>query len=333
MTSFSELQAVRTQAVAWYLDTDTATIDFNRLLQQTSLYHFLPLNDGTFAARYYRKTIPAGTLELRDYDYQGFSKKRPNDGVFRDIFLKYGKDPTTGEYKQLINSEGSAEHNHGTREPYTVETALRDAAEAASVLAFYVELLKAPPTKIETSISMIGRSLIPTDKLYVSREVRADGKDVTISADEVYVILETRRDMAEGRVEIVAQKDTQLAIYTVHADSPHQDVAHEDHSDTIHEDAAHGDSHTDVAYVNHQDNTHSDVAHGNVAHEDGIYSDEGYSDYWDSHTDTAYVDVTYTDHDDVAYHDHPHVDTGHVDHSDTVHDDSHTDVTHIDSEV
>jgi hypothetical protein len=342
LDSFAELQAVRTQAVAWHLDTDTATIDFNRLLQQTSLYHFLPLNNGTFAARYYRKSVPTGTLELRDYDYQGFRKRRPNDGVFRDIFLKYDKNPTTGEWQQLINSEGSVEHNHGTRDPYVVETALRDAAEAASVLAFYVSLLKQPPTKIETSISMIGRSLIPTDKLYVNREVLADGRNVTISVDEVYVILETRRDMAEGRVGIVAQKDTQLAIYTVHADSPHQDVPHEDHSDSVHTDASHGDSHTDVDYIQHTDNTHSDShtdTHNDVHvdgyqdHDDDYHTDNYNDSHTDAHGDVAHVDSSYTDHDDVPYDDEPHVDTGHVDHDDVVHTDAHTDVSHIDSEV
>lgn len=335
LDSFSELQAVRTQNVAWLLDTDTPTIDFNRLLQQTSLYHFLPLNNGTFAARYYRKSVPDDTLELRDFDYQGFRKMRPNDGVFRDIFLKYDKDPTTGEWSQVINSEGSAEYNHGTREPYVVETALRDESEALSVLAFYVSLLKAPPTKIETSISMVGRALIPTDKLYVNREVRADGRSVSISIDEVYVILETRRNMAEGRIEIVAQKDTQLAIYTVHADSPHQDVAHDDHSDTIHEDASHGNSHTDTAYINHSDNTHGNVAYIDEysdSHDD--HSDGYYDDYEDDfHNDVAHVDTSYTDHDDTPYANVPHVDTSHVDHDDTIHEDAHTDVSHIDSEV
>jgi hypothetical protein len=329
LTSFGELQATRTQAVAWLLDTDTPTIDFNRLLQQTSLYHFLPLANGKFAARYYRKTIPTGTLELRDYDHLGYKKMRPNDGVFRDIFLKYAKDPTTGNWKQLIHSEGTVQQRHGTKEPYTVETALRDDSEAATVLAFYVALLKSPPTKIETSISMIGKNLIPTDKLYVNRQVRADGHDVTIAADDVYVILESRRNLAEGRVGVTAQLDTQLAIYGTHADSPHQDVAHEDHSDTVHTDATHGDSHTDDPHIDTPEIPHEDFAH----------VDDPYGDYKDGpHTDTPYVDyphedVAYVPHGDTEYDDIPYVDTWHVDHTDIVHSDTHTDVSHIDSEV
>ena len=327
LESFAELQAVRTQAVAWYLNEDIATIDFNRLLQQTSLYHFLPLGDGTFAARYYRKTVPTGTLELRDYDHKGYSKTRPDDGVFRDIYFRYGKDPTTGDWKQIVHSEASVERRYNKKDPFVVNTALRSEAEALSVLAFYVSLLKTPPTKIETSISMVGRLLIPTDKLINNRDVIADGHIVNISTAEVYVILEARKDLASGRVGIVAQLDNQLAIYTVHADSPHQDVAYEDHSDTLHSDSLHGNSHTDTPYVNHSDNTHSD-SHTDepyVDHTDGVHEDQAYID--------SHVDTSYTDHDDVPYEDVPHVDTSHVDHSDTVHTDSHTDVAHIDSEV
>lgn len=324
LVSFTELQAARTQAVAWFLDQDTPTIDVNRLFQKTSLYHFLPLADGTFAARYYRKTIPTGTLELRNYDHTGFRKKRPNEGVFRDIFLKYAKDPTSGNWKQLVNVEASVEEDHDSVEPLEIETALRDASEAAAVLAFYVALLKDPPTKIETAISMIGRSLIPTDKIYVNRDVLADGHAVTIAEDEVYVILEANRNFAEGKVEIKAQLDTQLAIYTVHADSAHQDVPHADHSDTVHTDDAHGDSHTDEAYV--------DTPHEDIVHEDEYYQDNGEVR---PHVDVPHVDVSHEDvaHGDTEYVDIPHVDTGHVDHTDTIHTDAHTDISHIDSEV
>ena len=336
MLSFYELQTARTQKVAWLLDQDTATMDFNRLLQQTSLYHFLPLVDGTFAARYYRKSVPVGTLELRDYDHKDFKKERPDDGVFRDIFLKYAKDPTTGIFKQLIHTEATTEQRYKTKESYTVETALRDDAEAAAVLAFYVALLKSPPTKIETSISMIGRLLIPTDKLYVNRKVQADGHEVIISADDVYVILEARKNLAEGRVAVRAQLDTQLAIYTTHADSPHEDVPHADHSDAIHEDSTHGDSHTDDPYVDHDDSSHD---HEDVPHVDEYAEHEDHDDHpWPHedgipHNDVAHEDVTYSDHGDVPYADIPHVDTSHVDHDDTIHTDAHTDISHIDSEV
>jgi hypothetical protein len=343
LLSFSELQAARTQAVAWYLDEDTPTIDFNRLLQQTSLYHFLPLADGTFAARYYRKTVPVGTLELRNFDHKDFKKSKPSEGVFRDINLKYAKDPTTGLWKTLVHTQASTEQDHGTKEPFVAGTALRDDAEAAAVLAFYVALLKDPPTKIDTSISLIGAGMLPTDKIYNNRDIVADGKAITIDTDAVYVILQTRKNFADGRVGLTAQLDTQLAIYTVHADSAHQDVAHADHSDTVHNDAAHS---------NHTDNVpHADIAHVDSVHVDASYTDHDdhadgvppygdepppYSDnYHSDHSDNTHIDIAHADsaHVDTPYSDEPHEDSAHSDHTDTLHTDSHTDVSHIDSEV
>jgi hypothetical protein len=250
--------------------------------------------------------------------------------------LKYAKDPTTGVFKQLINTEATTGQRYKTKESLTIETALRDDAEAAAVLAFYVELLKSPPTKIETSISMVGRLLIPTDKLYVNRKLQADGHEVIINADDVYVILEARKNLAEGRVAVRAQLDTQLAIYTTHADSPHQDIPHADHSDAIHEDSDHGDSHTDEPYSDHDDSTHD---HEDVPHVDEYAEHEDHDDHpWPHedgipHNDTPHEDYTYSDHGDVPYADIPHVDTSHVDHDDTIHTDAHTDISHIDSEV
>jgi len=333
LISFLDLSFARTQAVAWFLDTDTPTIDFNRLLQKTSIYHFLPLNDGTFAAKYYRKTVPVGTLELRNYDHASFKKTKPSDGVFRDITLKYSKDPTTGIWLTVQHTENTVQQNYQTKEPYTIETALRDATEAAQVLAFYVSLLKAPATKIETSISMIGAAILPTDKLYNNRDIVADGKPVIISADEVYVILQTRKDFNAGRVGVTAQLDTQLSIFSVYADMAYQDVAHGDHSDVAHIDGGYGD-HTDENYEDlphddHDDDMHNDILYGDAEHTD--HQDGPYYDDWGPF-DTPHVDETYDDHDDIAYADHAdndHEDITHLDHTDATH--SHEDYAYLDA--
>ena len=62
LASFLELQTARTQKIALLIDTDIPTMDVNRTFQQSTIYHFLPLMDGTFAARYYRRAVPVGTL-------------------------------------------------------------------------------------------------------------------------------------------------------------------------------------------------------------------------------------------------------------------------------
>ena len=327
LTSFAELKTARTQKIVLYLDTDTPTMDVNRLFQQSTLYHFLPLLNGTFAARYYRRTVPTGTLELRYYDYDGFTIFDVPENVYRDIVIKYDKDPTTGIYKTVSASTDEVNWQYDEKQQIEIETALRDTSEAESVRAFYVTLLNAPSDKLETSISLVGRNLLPTDKLVVSRSIESEAGFQTILAEEVYVILETRKDLTAGKVNIVAQRDSQLSIYAVHADSPHADE-HSDHSDTLHGDAAHSDSHTDTHADTHSD-THGDVTHSDREYED--YLDDGH------YVDRVHLDVPHSDthsdsysdtHGDVA-----HKDSSHADYTDLVHLDSHEDVSHIDSEV
>jgi|GEM_PF-2356139 len=346
LPSFAAFQVARTQAVAWYLDTDTPTIDFNRLLQQTVLYHFLPLNNGIFAVRYYKRTVPAGSLELRNYDHSGYKKTKSSEGVFYDIILKYDKDPSLGLWKSLQNFESGTLEKHKTKEPYTIETALRDVTEAQLILDFYVALLKDPPTKMETAISIIGSAILPSDKIYSSRSIVADGKSVTISTDEIYLIMQTRRNFADGKVGITARLDLDLAIL-LHADQAHQDVAHEDHSDSSHDDGPYNDHdddvpHNDTPHVDHTDETHQDIPE----YIDAAYDDHTDHDdvlYSDAYTDDAYVDTPHADHTDVAhadtahgdtpYSDEPHEDEAHANHTDESHANAHSDIEHIDSVI
>ena len=334
LASFLELQTARTQKIAHLLDEDTPTMEFNRLLQQSSIYHFIPLLNGKFAAKYYRRVVPAGTMELRNYDYDGFEMQDVSENVYYGVIVQYCKDPTTGIYKTVSAFTDLVDWHQSERQALEIPTALRDTAEAEAVLAFYSTLLAAPADKIACDLSLEAKNVIPTDKLIVSRSVETDLGTVNILTDAIYAILETHKDLAGGKVGIVAQLDSQVSIFAVHADSPHQDE-HADHSDTFHGDGDH-DDHTDSTHADHSDNTHSDVPHAD-SHVDAyidIYADDipHRDSYSDSHADSVHVDVSYTDHDD-THSDEPHIDDAHSNHSDTLHTDTHLDVSHIDSEV
>ena len=321
LASFLELQTARTQKIALLIDTDIPTMDVNRLFQQSTIYHFLPLLDGTFAARYYRRVVPAGTLELQYYDLNGFAVSDQAENVYYSVIVKYDKDPTTGIYKTVSTIDPKVESDQSEKKTFEVETALRDVSEAESVMGFYATLLNAPADKLETEISLIGKNLLPTDKLKVSRSIETDSGQIVILSEEIYVLLETVKDLAGGVVDIVAQLDSQLSIYAIHADSPHQDE-HGDHTDS---------EHSDGTYWDHVDVPHDDIAHGDTPYEDiphGDYTDHGEDP---PHEDSSHVN---TPHVDVAHEDSPYEDvTTYVDHTDSEHVDSHTDVSHIDSEV
>jgi len=344
LESFWDLQNARTQKIAWYLDTDMPTMDVNRMFQQSSVYHFLPLQDGTFAARYYRRLVPTGTLNLQYYDLADFNIYDQADNVYHGIIIKYDKDPTTGLWKTASATTDEVNWHYSEKQTFEIETALRDSTEAAAVCTFYSTLLNAPADKLEVSISMVGRDLIPSEKLIITRSVEAESGTIPILSDDVYVILETHKDFASGTVGIVAQLDTQLAIYPVYSDLPHGD-SYTDHTDSVHADSAHSDAgyddHSDYPDISHGDVLHEDVAYvdtppydDHTDHDDVLYSDDYMDDvHGDSaHEDVAHTDESHSDHTD-TYSDTPHSDSAHGDYSDFAHVDDHGDVAHIDSEL
>lgn len=325
LASFLELQTARTQKVALLLDADTPTMEVNRLFQQSTIYHFLPLLNGNFAARYYRRTVPVGTKELQYYNFADFNIFDQAENVHYQIIIKYDKDPTTGIFKTVSIVDDDVKWKYNEKQAIEIETALRDVAEAESVRGFYSTLFNAPADKFEADISLEFKDVLPTDKLIVSRSVQSDIGEISILNEEIYAILETHKDLTANKMHVVGQLDSQIAIFAIHADSPHQD-SHSDHSDTVHGDASHSD-HTDSSHEDHTDNTHGDshTDEAHIDHMDGIYEDQDYMD-------VPHVDTTYNDHDD-SHIDEPHVNSAHSDHSDTSHADEHTDVSHIDSEV
>jgi len=344
LASFWDLQNARTQKVAWYLDTDMPTMDINRMFQQSAIYHFLPLQNGTFAAKYYRRLVPAGTLNLLYYDLKDFTIYDQPENVYYGIIIKYDKDPTTGIWKTASTVTDGVLWQYSEKQTFEVETALRDSTEAAAVCTFYATLLNAPADKLETDISLIGKDLLPSEKLIISREIEAENGVVPILDEDVYVILETHKDFTGGSVHVVAQRDTQLAIFPVYSDLEHGD-SHSDHNDTVHTDDSHGNSgyydHADYDDISHTDVVHSDVAHADTEvyddhtdHDDVLYSD-GYTDQAHedtAHEDTAHTDSGHNDHDD-SYSDTTHVDAAHGDYDDFTYEDEHDDFAHIDSEL
>jgi len=267
-----------------------------------------------------------------------------SDGIYRDVVIKYGKDPTTGAWKTVSSSATTAEYEHDEKSMIEIETALRDASEAAAVLAFYSTLFQRPADKIECDTSLIARNVIPSDKIIIVRSVELDdGSEVKVNDEDdiessVYVILNTRKDLSGGKVSISGQIDYQLSIYAVHADTPHTDD-HGDHTDSYHGDGDHEDSHTDEYTDTPHADYHLDGAYVDqyydVAHIDhldgGWHDDEAHTDYYSdlAHADEAHQDTPYVD----SYADIPHEDSAHADHTDDQHVDSHADITHIDSET
>lgn len=322
LDSFYDLQSKRTQRLGFVIDVLQPTMEIIRGLQRSTVFHFIPTLDGRFQVKYNDRT-ETDLPEFRNENYNGFKIREVTDSAFKKVIIQYDRDPSLDEWKQVESEELETKYRHDKDDVLTVPTYLVNEAEAEALNSFYLDLVKDPSGKLETEISAEGLNYIPSGKAKFNRSIiKGDGAEVVILEDEIYTILELRKDINTGKVGVTAIKDSQATGEGTHADIAHADSHLDSHVDS-HTDTAHTDSHSDTAYVD---------AHGDTAHIDS-YSDETYNDHDDTHEDQHFD--SHMDYSDGEYIDTPHVDEHtdiHDDHTDNSHShtDSHSDTAHID---
>lgn len=354
LSTFDDLQTARTQRLGWYLNEEQPTDDFIRLLQTSATFHFMPTLDGRFMVRYYDRAISADSLVYQNYSYKNFKILEDTDSTFQFVVLRYDKEPSTDNWLIINDNEVETSYKHNEKTTLTIDTALVNSAEAEALALFFINLIKDPPDKVSAEVEVESMRSIPSDKAYFNRSIKnMEGEEVTILENEIYLILEVKKNIQTARVNIMAIKDTQASGTGGHTDIPHQDThqdeSYDDHTDSVHidhTDNTHADTHTD-SHVDNYHSDHNDSVH--CDHSDGVHSDytDSHSNHndgsYDDHTDYADVHVDHQDNrphadhqDDLFYNDHDdevHFDT-HGDctqnHDDSSYTDSHSDVAHVD---
>lgn len=313
--SFDDLKAGRTQAIAYHLSDSISTLNFIRLLQATGIFQFVPKPDGSYGAYHYKSGVVDDAPRLYNEDYDNLKKEEQTGAIYKKVVIKYAKDPTTGSWKSVEKTEPKVGHRYGEEKTLTIETALRDKAEAESLASFYLSLVHAPLAKLEGKITSVALGFKPSDKIVVSKQIiGGEGEEIEVFGEspnyaEVYRILELRKDLRSAKVGILALEDDQ----SIGGD--HANVAHENtHTDT-HNDSLHENEHSDGPHSNepHQDE------HGNTQHWDLPYGD--HFDYPQPYLDEMHVDVPYVDS------------HSNVPHDNTIHSNSHDDDAYSDSHI
>ena len=354
--SFDDLQTYRTQAIAWYLDTPTPTLEFVRLLQASSVFQLIPTLDGKYAAVRYKSGITESTPRFYSEDYSWTEKSEESEAIYKKVTIRYAKDPSTGIWLAVETSDSKASYRYDEEETLIIETALRQKSEAESLATFYKNLVCNPLAKMSGEVPSSALNLKPSDKIIITKQVETyDGDELSVFESDVYRILEMRKNLQTAKVEISAIEDIQSIGGTeTHVNTAHEDSHSDSHTDTAHANVAHSDTtYNDYSDSAHQNTAHTD-SHENVAHEDS-HSNAPYEDqHWDhldeilhedEHSDTAHSDSHSDSHGDehsnVAHEDVEHSNSSHSDHSDTSHSniahenshsDSHSDTPHEDSQ-
>jgi hypothetical protein len=364
LASFLDLRAARTQALAMYLTEQTAVTDIVRDLQDSNVFHLIPLMNETFGAFRYAAGVTGLEVRIDQLDMASFTLGYDTAPVRKTVVIKYGQDPTTKNWLATSATDANIGYRYDQAEILEKETLLTSASDAAALASFYLNIIRSPEKRVSGSVPALLLGYRPAEKLVISKSIRdGEGEDQIVLAAEVYRALSLIKNAGPATVDLEAVLDLQ-STGSVHNDIAHLDTHVDTHSDTphgdaVHDDSGHSDTHGNVAHDDgHADDPHQDVAHEDVhsdAHsdhtdvhadhwDDPYHDDEGYyppydhSDWHfdshvDTHTDTPYSDEHWDTHTDWHY-DSNHGDAAHADaaHADVAHVDTHGDIIHGDSE-
>ena len=348
LVSFFDLRTARTQVLAAYLTEQIAVTDFIRQLQDSNVFHLIPLLNGTFGAFRYAAGTTGAETRIDQLDMASFTLSYDMAPVRKTVVVKYGlagsrMDPGTQNWLAASATDANIGLRYDQAEILEKETLLTSWSDAKALATFYLNLIRNPEKRVAGSVPALLLGHRPAEKVIISKAIRdGEGFDQTVLAAEVYRALTLVKNAGPATVDVEAVLDIQStgAVHNdiahqdthgdSHADTPHEDIVHEDsgHLDT-HANVTHVDTYTDIDYHDHPHvNTHGDThvdwhVEENLPHQDA---------HGDTHTDThgdTHTDVPHTDtHSDV-----PHVDThGDEAHSNVAHEDeAYEDVPHVDT--
>ena len=361
LVSFFDLRTARTQVLAAYLTEQIAVTDFIRQLQDSNVFHLIPLLNGTFGAFRYAAGTTGAETRIDQLDMASFTLSYDTAPVRKTVVVKYGlagsrMDPGTQNWLAASATDANIGLRYDQAEILEKETLLTSWSDAKALATFYLNLIRSPEKRVAGSVPALLLGHRPAEKLIISKAIRdGEGFDQTILAAEVYRALTLVKNAGPATVDLEAVLDLQ-STGAVHNNIAHQDTHGDSHADTPHEDVAHddsghGDSHGNIAYedehldeytdIDYHDHphvdthldTHEDAYWDNGAPEPPIpHTDHHHNTHGDSYTDT-HTDVPHTDHHEDEYEDVAHTDW-HNDssHSDVEHEDeAYEDVPHVDT--
>jgi hypothetical protein len=321
LRSFLDLRTFRTQALAAYLTEQTAVTDFIRMLQNSNVFHLIPLLNGTFGAFRYAVGVTGAETRINQLDMASFTLSYDTAPVRKTVVVKYGQDPGTGNWLAISATDPNIGLRYDQAEILEIETLLTSASDAAILAAFFLRLIRSPEKRVAGSVPALLLGHRPAEKIVISKVIRdGEGVNQTVLAAEVYRALTLVKNAGPATVDVEAVLDIQTTG-AIHSDVTHVDT-HTDtgtsipHTDVAHDDSGHADSHANVAYVD---------THGNVSYHDHAHVDT-HVDHYADHDDTPGHGDAHTDTHGDSHTDVPHTDT----HSDTAHSDTHSDGAHAD---
>jgi hypothetical protein len=212
LRSFLDLRGARSQKHHLYLNTEMPALEVARILQQSALFHLVPLLDGRLGTLRYTEGTSSDTPVVTSDEISGFSVEYDTDAVYQTVKFLYGLIPSEGHYSSVERSSDEAKWKHGVSDTYEVKTSLRLKTDAEDLADYYVNVLKDPVQKISGVLPPRLFTLSPGSQVIISRtRLLSDGTTYDVLSSEPLRVLDLKKKMQSGLVEVVAWKELQAA--------------------------------------------------------------------------------------------------------------------------
>lgn len=202
-----DLEAKRTAVLGIFLDGDITGESFINMLTTTSAFYFVPLPGGTFGPVVFAAGEPAGTPHLYDEDYITFTQQRQSENVVKSVIIKYGKDPVSGEWKQVKRTSATSGILYNAIEVLELETWLTLEADAIILGDLILGMVEQPSKKVFITLPIIGFTMYPGQKVKLWR-LKADN-DAGVFNGVLHRIIKMTQNLSASTVSMECWRDTQ----------------------------------------------------------------------------------------------------------------------------
>ena len=208
LPSFTNTDTIRTHPLCIYLNKDTSSREVLQTIGRSIIAFFSPTEDGKLSFEAYEPTVPEGTLELHDPDYDDNWRVQKDDSFVRNkVILQFDQNPRDDTWKTVERDNPTVLHKYGVRETLTLKTYVKNRADGVTICEGVRDMCSKPITVVDTSFGMKGFTLFPTRKVVINRERAADSSGAFVG--KVFRIRRVSKDTSTEKTHIIAMDDLQ----------------------------------------------------------------------------------------------------------------------------
>lgn len=208
--SFLDLRGSRSQKHHLYLSVSEPALEAVRTLQMSALFHLVPLRNGRLGAFRYTEGVDDTVPVVLSDEISGFQLEYDTAAAYKTVRINYGLLPSENHYESIEVSSEATKWRHGTDSTLDITSSLRLSTEAGELANYYIGVIKAPMKLVSGTMPSTLFLSYPGSKVIISKiRSLSDGSEYTVLDSAPYRLLDLKKKMSSGKVEITAWDDLQ----------------------------------------------------------------------------------------------------------------------------